>query len=140
MADAGRRARRRRRHRPVRPRPTYLLTFAAIVLSGIGVAAFHPEAARHANYASGAAKARGMSLFALGGNAGFALGPVLTTAACSPSGLRGTLLVALVPAMAGATLLAKRGAGSAPSGTAAGAAAEARREPRRRTAGARSPG
>ena len=85
--------------------PTYLLTFAAIVLSGIGVAAFHPEAARHANYASGAAKAQGMSLFALGGNAGFALGPVLTTACVLAVGLRGTLLVALVPALAGATLL-----------------------------------
>jgi FSR family fosmidomycin resistance protein-like MFS transporter len=88
--------------------PTYLLTFAAIVLSGIGVAAFHPEAARHANYASGAAKAQGMSLFALGGNAGFALGPVLTTAAVLAVGLSGTLLVALLPLTAGATLLVKR--------------------------------
>ena len=54
---------------------SYALTFAAIVLSGVGVAAFHPEGARHANYASGDSKAQGMSLFALGGNAGFALGP-----------------------------------------------------------------
>jgi FSR family fosmidomycin resistance protein-like MFS transporter len=88
---------------------SYALTFAAIVLSGIGVAAFHPEGARHANYASGARKAQGMSLFALGGNAGFALGPALTTGSVLAVGLSGTLLVGLIPITAGAIVLAKRG-------------------------------
>jgi MFS transporter, FSR family, fosmidomycin resistance protein len=88
--------------------PSYALTFAAIVLSGIGVAAFHPEGARHANYASGASKARGMSLFAVGGNAGFALGPALTTVCVLAFGLPGTLLLALIPGAAGVTLLVKR--------------------------------
>jgi MFS transporter, FSR family, fosmidomycin resistance protein len=88
--------------------PSYALTFAAIVLSGVGVAAFHPEGARHANYASGDSKAQGMSLFALGGNAGFALGPLLTTAFVLAFGLPGTLLLGLVPVTAGATLLVKR--------------------------------
>jgi predicted MFS family arabinose efflux permease len=55
--------------------PTYPLTLAAITISGIGVAAFHPEAARYANYVSGSRRASGMSVFAVGGNAGFALGP-----------------------------------------------------------------
>jgi FSR family fosmidomycin resistance protein-like MFS transporter len=87
---------------------SYALTFAAIVLSGIGVAAFHPEGARHANYASGVAKARGMSLFALGGNAGFALGPVLTTGCVLALGLSGTLVLGLIPISAGAILAAKR--------------------------------
>ena len=88
---------------------SYVLTFAAIALAGIGVAAFHPEGARYANYASGAGKARGMSLFALGGNAGFALGPALTTVCVLTLGLPGTLLLGLVPGVAGATLAAKRG-------------------------------
>jgi FSR family fosmidomycin resistance protein-like MFS transporter len=87
---------------------SYALTFAAIALSGVGVAAFHPEGARHANYASGAHKARGMSLFALGGNAGFALGPILTSGCVLLLGLPGTLLVALLPIGAGATLLLRR--------------------------------
>ncbi len=87
---------------------TYVLTFAAIVLSGIGVAAFHPEGARHANYASGLAKARGMSLFSLGGNAGFALGPVLTTLSVLAFGLHGTLALALLPLTAAAVLAVKR--------------------------------
>jgi len=105
--------------------PSYPLTFAAIVLSGIGVAAFHPEAARHANFASGEAKARGMSLFALGGNAGFALGPALTTAFVLGFGLSGTLALAAIPGALGALLFARRGrlAGLRARGAEAAAAA-----------------
>jgi FSR family fosmidomycin resistance protein-like MFS transporter len=88
---------------------SYPLTFASIVLSGIGVAAFHPEGARHANFASGALKAEGMSLFAVGGNAGFALGPVLTAGCVLALGLHGAVLVALVPAAMAAVLVLRRG-------------------------------
>jgi FSR family fosmidomycin resistance protein-like MFS transporter len=76
--------------------PNYGLVFAAILLSGLGVAAFHPEGSRFANYVSGARRASGMSLFSVGGNVGFALGPVLVTPALLIFGLHGTLLV-LVP-------------------------------------------
>jgi FSR family fosmidomycin resistance protein-like MFS transporter len=76
--------------------PSYALTFAAIVLSGVGVAAFHPEASRFANYVSGARRASGMSLFSVGGNLGFALGPVLVTPLVLVFGLGGAALI-LVP-------------------------------------------
>jgi MFS transporter, FSR family, fosmidomycin resistance protein len=76
--------------------PSYALTFAAIVLSGIGVASFHPEGSRFANYVSGARRASGMSLFSVGGNVGFALGPVLVTPLLLVFGLHGTVFV-LVP-------------------------------------------
>jgi FSR family fosmidomycin resistance protein-like MFS transporter len=76
--------------------PSYGLTFAAIVLSGIGVAAFHPEGSRFANYVSGARRASGMSLFSVGGNVGFALGPVLVTPLVLAFGLHGTAFV-MVP-------------------------------------------
>jgi FSR family fosmidomycin resistance protein-like MFS transporter len=75
--------------------PSYGLTFAAVVLSGIGVAAFHPEASRFANYVSGARRARGMSLFSVGGNVGFALGPVLVTPLLLTFGLHGTVFVVI---------------------------------------------
>ena len=52
--------------------PRYPLILLCVVVSGIGVAAFHPEAARFANYVSGSRRARGMSFFSVGGNAGFA--------------------------------------------------------------------
>jgi MFS transporter, FSR family, fosmidomycin resistance protein len=76
--------------------PNYALTFAAIVLSGVGVASFHPEGSRFANYVSGARRASGMSLFSVGGNVGFALGPVLVTPLMLLFGLHGTVFV-LVP-------------------------------------------
>jgi MFS transporter, FSR family, fosmidomycin resistance protein len=85
---------------------SYLLTFLAVVLSGIGVAAYHPEASRFANYVSGVKRASGMSLFSLGGNVGFALGPVMITPLVIALGLHGTLFMALPGALASLVLLA----------------------------------
>jgi MFS transporter, FSR family, fosmidomycin resistance protein len=79
------------------PAPTYALTAAAVVLSGLGVAAFHPEAAKFAGLASHERRGRGMSLFTVGGNAGFAIGPLLTTPLVLAFGLSGTLALGLLP-------------------------------------------
>jgi FSR family fosmidomycin resistance protein-like MFS transporter len=79
--------------------PSYPLTLLCVVVSGLGVAAFHPEAARFANYVSGSGRARGMSFFSVGGNAGFALGPAVTTPLVLLFGLPGSLFLAL-PAVA----------------------------------------
>jgi len=84
---------------------SYPLTFAAVTVSGLGVAAFHPEGSRFANYLSGSKRASGMSLFSVGGNAGFAMGPALTTPLVALFGLEGALLL-IVPVGAGALLLA----------------------------------
>lgn len=85
--------------------PSYALTFLAVVIGGLGVAAFHPEGSRFAHYVSGARRASGMSLFSVGGNAGFALGPVLATPAVLAFGLPGTLLLALPGLAMGALLV-----------------------------------
>jgi FSR family fosmidomycin resistance protein-like MFS transporter len=85
--------------------PGYGATFAAIVLSGVGVAAFHPEGSRFANYVSGARRASGMSLFSVGGNVGFAVGPLLVTPLLLAFGLRGTVFV-LVPTWTAAAVIA----------------------------------
>lgn len=85
--------------------PDYLLISLAIGLSGIGVAAFHPEAARFANYASGPQRATGMSVFSLGGNIGFAVGPLLAIPLMLAFGLQGGLFL-VVPAAAMAIVLA----------------------------------
>lgn len=84
---------------------TYALTFGAITLSGIGVAAYHPEASRYANYVSGARRATGMSLFSVGGNAGFALGPILVTPLILLLGLGGTAGLLVFPLAAAAAFL-----------------------------------
>src|SRR5919107_2914976 len=84
--------------------PSYPLILLCVVVSGIGVAAFHPEAARFANYVSGSGRARGMSFFSVGGNAGFALGPALTTPLVLAFGLPGTLFLALPASVMAAVL------------------------------------
>lgn len=68
----------------------------AMVVSGIGVATFHPEAARWMNLVAGERRATAMSIFSLGGNLGFALGPLLTTGLLLFFGLPGAGLL-LVP-------------------------------------------
>ena len=87
------------------PAPSYGLTALAVVLSGLGVAAFHPEGAKFAGLASRERQGRGMSLFSVGGNAGFALGPLLTTPLVLLFGLSGTLALGLLP-LAAAVLIA----------------------------------
>lgn len=73
---------------------SYPVTWLLIAVSGLGVAAFHPEAARAVRQAAGNSN-KAMSVFALGGNAGFALGSLITTPVLLLLGLRGTPLLAL---------------------------------------------
>ncbi|MGN0072180.1 MAG: MFS transporter, partial [Atopobiaceae bacterium] len=82
----------------------YRLVVCSAMVSGIGVAMFHPEGGRLANLAAGSRKAGGMSIFAVGGNIGFFVGPILAAAFISAFGLRGTLAFA-VPASACALVL-----------------------------------
>ena len=88
--------------------PSYALVLAAAAVTGIGVAAFHPEAARQIYAVSGERRATAMSFFAVGGNLGFALGPALATPIQIALGLRGTILLVL-PALAMSLVLARAG-------------------------------
>jgi FSR family fosmidomycin resistance protein-like MFS transporter len=100
---------------------SYAVVLATFGLSGLGVAAFHPEAARKAFLASGDRRTTGMSLFSVGGGLGFALAPAVTTVVAVTWGTPG-LLALLVPTCLIAGLIA-RSIGSSPalSGHASGA-------------------
>ncbi len=74
-------------------------------ICGLGVAAFHPEAARLANSTAGANKATAMSIFSSGGNVGFALGPLLVMFLLHQFGLTGTLWMALPCLLMAAVLM-----------------------------------
>src|SRR6202035_5610808 len=74
---------------------SYGLIFAAIAASGMGISAFHPEAARRVRYLGGSRAATSMSLFTVGGMAGFAIGPLLITPTLIAFGTRGAVLLAL---------------------------------------------
>ncbi len=75
--------------------PSYWLVLLLVLASGIGVAAFHPEGSKFAGFVSGRKRASGMAWFSVGGNLGYALGPIVTTAAIAAFGLRGGLLVGI---------------------------------------------
>jgi FSR family fosmidomycin resistance protein-like MFS transporter len=87
--------------------PSYWLVFALVVVSGIGVAAFHPEGSKFAAYASGRRRATGMAAFAIGGNVGYALGPLVAGALVASLGLRGGWLLAVPCAVVAALLVAR---------------------------------
>ena len=74
--------------------PNYHLLFAAIAISGLGISAFHPEATRRVRFLSGARQATAMSLFIVGGMAGFAIGPLLITPTMIALGTRGAIVMA----------------------------------------------
>jgi MFS transporter, FSR family, fosmidomycin resistance protein len=84
--------------------PSYWICLGLIALSGIGTAAYHPEASKFASFVSGRRRASGMSLFSLGGNVGYALGPIAATALVVQFGLGAGLLLAL-PCLAVSALL-----------------------------------
>jgi FSR family fosmidomycin resistance protein-like MFS transporter len=84
--------------------PTLPLMLGGALVSGIGVAAFHPESSRFSNYFAGAKRAAGMGWFTVGGYLGLALGPIVVTPLLLAFGLRGTAAL-LFPAAIVATLL-----------------------------------
>jgi FSR family fosmidomycin resistance protein-like MFS transporter len=87
--------------------PSYPLVFAAVLFSGLGVAAYHPEGSRFANYVSGSRRATGMSYYSLGGNVGFALGPLMSTPLLLAFGLDGMLAFFALAAVIGLLLSAE---------------------------------
>ncbi|MHB8147655.1 MAG: MFS transporter, partial [Vulcanimicrobiaceae bacterium] len=84
--------------------PTLPWMLASALVAGVGVAAFHPEGTRFANYFSGAKRATGMSWFIFGGYLGFALGPILLTPLILIFGLHGTAFL-VIPGVVIAALL-----------------------------------
>jgi MFS transporter, FSR family, fosmidomycin resistance protein len=81
---------------------SYAFTLAVMAVSGIGVAAYHPQAARVARNASRGSHTA-MGWFSLGGNLGFAAAPLMVSAVIATGGLQASPLL-VVPALVGAAL------------------------------------
>jgi FSR family fosmidomycin resistance protein-like MFS transporter len=97
--------------------PTYLVFFIGLVVSGLGVAAFHPEAARQIHRVARPGRATEMSVFAVGGNIGFALAPVVTALLMFLAGRSGILLVLLPTGVLTILLLLQFSTGTSCSST-----------------------
>ena len=85
--------------------PWYPIVLVLVFAGGLGVAAFHPEGAKYAAYASGRKRASGMSYFNIGGNTGYALGAFVTGVFMAAIGLGGGLLAMVPVAVVAAFLL-----------------------------------
>jgi MFS transporter, FSR family, fosmidomycin resistance protein len=86
--------------------PTYVLLLAAVAVSGIGSAIFHPEATKSARFVAGEHRATGMSFFTIGGNIGVALGPLVLTGIVSWRGLHGTWVYFIAGIIAATAIVA----------------------------------
>ena len=75
----------------------YGTLFAVLVFAGMGSAAFHPEAVRLVSLSARSSPTAAMSIFAVGGNLGFALGPLAATALAVAFGLRGSAGLVFLP-------------------------------------------
>jgi len=83
---------------------SYGLLLVVVFLSGIGVAGYHPEGSKLAHYVSIKGKAgSSMAVFSVGGNVGFALGPMLALFVLSFAGLNSIHWV-MVPGVLGALI------------------------------------
>ncbi|HVN24045.1 MAG TPA: MFS transporter [Syntrophorhabdales bacterium] len=77
---------------------TLLPVLMLVMLSGLGIAAYHPEGYKTAYFHTGPRAATGMSVFSVGGNAGMALGPIIAIPVVSYFGF-GALPVVMLPAL-----------------------------------------
>jgi len=103
-----------------------LVLFALLIVGGIGIGAFHPEAAVTAGRLIPEQRTRSLSVFMFGGALGLALGPTLSGFVVSRWGLDG--LIYLAAPLVGLIFLLRRIGGLAHVATAAPQAAS---EPRR---------
>ena len=78
---------------------SFLPVLLLVTLSGLGIAAFHPEGYKTAYFYTGPRAATGMSIFSVGGNVGMALGPIISIPVISYLGFS-ALPVVMLPALA----------------------------------------
>ena len=84
--------------------PSYVAVLALVVVTGVGVAAWHPEGYKTATGVAGPRKATAIGWFSLGGNVGIALGPPVITTLVTTLGLAATLGM-LAPTLVMAALI-----------------------------------
>jgi len=76
----------------------FALVLFLVVISGLGVASYHPEGYKTAHFFTGERSATGMSVFSVGGNLGFSIGPILSLAIIEYLGFS-SLPIIIVPSL-----------------------------------------
>ena len=86
---------------------SFAAIFAAAMLSGVGSAIFHPEAALMVNRIAAKAKGQALGTFSVGGNAGFAIGPIVAGICAYKLGIHTLLVFGIVNTVLAAALWTK---------------------------------
>lgn len=80
--------------------PSYIWLLVGVAISGMGAAAFHPEAGRTVYLSSGYRKGFGQSVFQVGGNIGQSLAPLMVPLFLVYTGIRGAWLFIFIALIA----------------------------------------
>jgi FSR family fosmidomycin resistance protein-like MFS transporter len=75
---------------------SYPALFVSAMVTGIGVALFHPEGTRLTSLVATGGKGASMSIFSTGGNVGFTIGPVMVVASYALFGMKGLVSFVIV--------------------------------------------
>ena len=75
---------------------SFAAIFAVAMLSGVGSAIFHPEAALMVNRIAARAKGQALGTFSVGGNAGFAIGPIVAGICAYKLGIHTLLIFGII--------------------------------------------
>lgn len=77
----------------------YWVVLLLVVISGLGIASYHPEGFKTASFFTGSRMATGMAVFTIGGNLGLAIGPIAPTFIITNFGLENLPLMLGFPAV-----------------------------------------
>jgi FSR family fosmidomycin resistance protein-like MFS transporter len=86
----------------------FALVLFLVVISGLGVASYHPEGYKTAHFFTGERSATGMSVFSVGGNLGFSIGPILSLAIIEYLGFSSLPIIIVPSLLCTAVILAYR--------------------------------
>jgi FSR family fosmidomycin resistance protein-like MFS transporter len=83
---------------------SYALIIMLVIISGFGIASYHPEGYKTAHFFTGEKRVTGMAIFAVGGNVGFALGPIIAIYIIKYMGFS-SLPIIIIPSVAFVALI-----------------------------------
>ncbi len=83
----------------------YSMVLIGVCLLGMGTSVFHPEAVHVAQLAAGPRKGLAQSIFQVGGNGGYALGPLIAALIVRPGSLNSISALAILAVLAAFILL-----------------------------------
>ncbi|MGE5674726.1 MAG: MFS transporter [Mycobacterium leprae] len=80
--------------------PAFWLVVAAAIVNSMGTASFHPEGGHAAHNLAGTQRARAMAIYGVGGNIGYALGPLYAGLLLAlGAGTKGTVWALVLPGL-----------------------------------------